>query len=133
MFDTLRCEIPLEHEDLDGVDTTELGFQTKNLDKTLACLQITKEGRLVEYKQVRTGSWPQTISYEPVDLKHDGPVFFYTGVGDPNEIDNRWVEFKADFKEGQLQEIQAVIVEKIRKQEATTIWEKDCDKNAGPQ
>jgi hypothetical protein len=87
LFDEVRCEAPLP----DGLDGSRMWFQTKSFPSP--CLQrytITKEGKLVDSR----GN----------DIEPDGYIIFY-GRDDSDADPRSWLEYRARFREGVLDEI----------------------------
>jgi len=145
MFDTIHVKrkLPLNKE-LSGLDIkwSELEFQTKDLDNSLANYTITKTGKLVEnvrefeyvhyteeekkskdrkpwdlFKAVKT-----TKEYDQ-DVKHHGVIIFYTSV-DYTDEEEFWVEFKASFTHGKLDKMELF---KFEKQKSRKVYHRECD------
>ena len=90
MFDHVKCELPLP-DGFNGV-----GLQTKDFDRSLAVLTITKDGRLVTDNR----DWWRDDG-KPYDLEFDGQFNFYSLEGDPNG-GYIWHEYQATFTDGSL-------------------------------
>jgi hypothetical protein len=128
MYDNLEClaKLPLS-ERLQTLDVNWAGevFQTKCLDNSLSSYKITEEGSLVEEvvereyvhyteEELKDTARPRWASiFKDIiikdrfnrDVNYHGTVLFYTSVKYTKEEDI-WVEFKAYFSHGKLDNIE---------------------------
>lgn len=127
MFDNIICkkELPLTEELLKlNIDWTDRDFQTKDLDCSLACYYINKDGILEEeiverdhvpYTEEERKSKnikPWNIYKEVIEknrymkpVSHHGVINFYDSI-EINKEQDLWIEFKAYFIYGKLDKIE---------------------------
>lgn len=95
MFDEIRCDVPLP----DGYAAKGVWFQSKSFpDCCMRRYTITLEGRLMD----SLGN----------DLEPEGYLTFYTSDSNNQDAGNngtrQWHEYRARFRDGQLQYIERV-------------------------
>jgi hypothetical protein len=90
MFDEVRCEYPLPDAELQ-----DERFQTKNFYRLLETFTITKDGELVH----DSSHWGKVV------VPYTGDLSFYTARGSRQDNNFEWFEYRAEFKDGQLQSL----------------------------
>lgn len=90
MFDEVRCEYPLPDAELQ-----DERFQTKSFYGLLENYTITKDGRLIH----------DSSHWGKVAIPYTGDFRFYTARGSHQDNTFEWFEYRAQFKDGQLQSI----------------------------
>ena len=118
MFDELQCKVPLPAKK--GFKTAKewknYTFQTKDLDNSLSRYEIRKSGlwyhqvkykdTLVEHKFNDLWSIPglEVESEKWVKEPFTGYIHFYDFISDYDDTHDAWIEFRAHFREGSLQD-----------------------------
>lgn len=106
MYDTITCEYPLP---IDRQGLNKKQYQTKSLGNDLETYHIRPDGSLWRQEYVRIDA----DAFLWTAIPYDGEITFYDFY-DPEDKQS-WVEFKADFLNGQLQQIQLAKVVYPRK------------------
>lgn len=117
MFDNIVCDRIMP----DGLDGSEVEFQTKDFDNEMDVITITTDGRLkrdlwhyedtskdkLPYPDAKPGSWQsicgiitRVVDKEDVDMNFHGTFYFYA-----SDKDKKWHEYIAKFTDGNLVEI----------------------------
>jgi hypothetical protein len=88
MYDIIRIrpkQLPIDESVCVRIQKGDVEWQTKDLEKSLANLEITESGRLIE-----------TIPGETIDLNYHGIIEFHSNIG------KEWFSFLAKFTDGNL-------------------------------
>lgn len=131
LFDTLRCEYPLPR-----LEFQDREFQTKSFDRQMKQYTITADGRLTRLEGEWQGWMTIKEGTERIDeIKFDGYVNFYDFEDRSVPQDQwKWVEFRALFQNGILQQLEEVPKEPLSKEQeeirrkVMEMWEDNREK-----
>jgi hypothetical protein len=99
MFDYVKV-----HHKYLADDEKEEGWQTKDLDRHLDTIEITKEGTIILFKD----RWDNEKLERCEDYNsYTGKINFYQSVGNYN-TPGSWREYRADFIDGKLIKIEVI-------------------------
>lgn len=139
LYDNLKCDYPLPNIDEKKIPQDyEYPFQTKSFNCDLENYTITKTGRLIHHTMSYdllpenerpywgTSEWDEDDMFKMIgcisseslgDKEYDytGLVNFYTTLSNKEDNAWEWIEFMAEFDNGQLKRIARINYKKIFK------------------